>query len=114
MAANDTKITTLDDQPETTVLTKKAKQVASDSIDAVPNGRVMVTIHEGEGDAGSQAVFISGNGNSVLVPRGTLQSLSAVHLEVLKGTMQTIYETINKQNRERQVPRYAYTVHGPA
>lgn len=90
-----------------TELAKKAEALAK-----AP--RYWVTIHADGGPAGNKDVKISVNGRAILVQRGKKVPLSKPYIHVLENAIQTIYEKDeNDKMVGRDVPRHAFTVHGP-
>lgn len=72
--------------------------------------RVLVTIHNGTDELGKQPVFISLNGDALLVRRNVTVSIPEEHYNLLKSLKQTVYD---EQGNPGDAPRYAYTFHGP-
>lgn len=122
MSKSDTQVTSLDDESADAVAVaapvasaRGAKTAASKPADAVPNDPnriVSLTIHQGQGDGGNDAVFVSVNEYARLIPRGVPVDVPATVVGVLDQAVQTTYHTEGKNVIERQVPRYAYTVRG--
>ena len=122
MSKSDTQVTSLDDESADAVAVaapassaRGAKAAASKAADAAPsdpNRIVSLTIHQGQGDGGNDAVFVSVNEYARLIPRGVPVDVPAAVVGVLDQAVQTTYHTEGKNVIERQVPRYAYTVRG--
>lgn len=72
----------------------------------------VLTIHPGQEDGGSDAVFISVNGFAWQIPRGKPWTVPIEVVEALDQCVETKYTTEGKNVIERQVPRFAYTVRG--
>ena len=122
MSKSDTQVTSLDDDagdvavaaaPVTPAKAAKAsanKGTAPASDD--PNRMVTLTIHQGQGDGGNDAVYVGVNEFGRLIPRGVPVEVPATVVGVLDLAVQTVYTTEGRNVIERQVPRYAYTVRG--
>lgn len=108
--AKDTTITSIDDEP-TVVDTPTAVTIdVTDHGDNMSGERVQVTIQQGEGEIGRQAVFLGINGHGFNIPRGKPVSLPVEAVHILDNATQTVYETVGGKSVEREVPRFAYTV----
>lgn len=116
MSKTDTQVTSLDDEGADAVVATTAaakpraaaRAAAGAPLD--PNRMVSLTIHQGQGDGGNDAVFVSVNEYARLIPRGLPVDVPASVTSVLDLAVQTTYHTEGKTTIERQVPRYAYTV----
>jgi|GEM_PF-2238750 len=109
-----TSVTTIDDAPEV-ASEKKVDAIAVPDIGNNMSGdRLDVTLHQGEGEAGSQAVFIGLNGQGFNMPRGIRVSVPAEVVHILENAEQTVYDTTKGKTVERQIKRFSYTVHGPS
>ena len=110
MAMKDTTITSIDDEPKAVVLPKTVKVLVTDDGDNMTGERAIVTVQQGEGELGRQAVFLGINGHGYNIPRGVPVELPVEALAVLENAMQTTYENIEGKMTEREVPRYGMTV----
>lgn len=116
MSKTDTQVTSLDDEgadvavaaPATAKPRAAARAAAGAPLD--PNRIVSLTIHQGQGDGGNDAVFVSVNEYARLVPRGIPVDVPASVISVLDLAVQEVFITEGKNTTSRQVPRYAYTV----
>lgn len=112
--AKDSSVTTIDDAPEVVIKKKPDMIAVADNGDNFSGNKVDITIHQGEGEVGSQAVFIGLNGDGFNVPRGIRVSVPKEVAHILENTEQTVYESIKGQVKERQVRRFSFTIHGPS
>lgn len=119
MSKSDTQVTSLDDEgSDVAVATApaKASRVSANKGAAPtsddPNRMVTLTIHQGQGDGGNDAVYLGHNEFGRLVPRGVPVEVPAQVVGSLDLAVQTVYTTEGRNVIERQVPRYAYTVRG--
>lgn len=126
----DTQITTIDGEAEAAQgaapapAKGKGKGASAAEPEAkvlAPNGgagaglsgeKVTLTIHPGQEDGGSDAVFIAVNGYAWQIPRGKPWQVPVEVVEALDQCVETKYTTEGKNVIERQVPRFAYTVRG--
>lgn len=104
----NSQISTLDD----------AHDVAADEIvvsdivgnahdDQLSGDKVDIMIHEQEGDAGGEAVFVSVNGVGYQIPRGKSVRVPVEVLHVLDNSVQTIVESLaNGKTRDRKLRRF--------
>lgn len=111
---DSTTITSIDDAPKAVEIPKTLKVDVTDTGDNLTGDRMDVTINQGEGEAGRQAVYLGINGNGMNIPRGKRVSLPAEAVHVLENAVQTVYESIDGKSVEREVPRFSYIVHGPS
>lgn len=90
----------------------EAKAVTGANHDIQLSGeKRIITIHQAEGDGGSDAVFISLNGYGYQVPRGEPQEVPVELVEILKNAQTKTYQTgPGGQVTERTVPRFAYSL----
>lgn len=119
MSKSDAQVTSLDDDNGDTAVaaapaktTKASTAKVSSSASDDPNRIVTLTIHQGQGDGGNDAVFVSVNEYARLIPRGMPVEVPVSVVSVLDMAVQTTYHTEGKNVIERKVPRYAYTVRG--
>jgi hypothetical protein len=106
----DTSITSIDDEPKAVVVAKAKNIAVANTGDHMSGEKMEVTIHQGEGELGRQAVFLGINGEGTLVPRGVPCKLPVELVEILDNATMTVYEpTTNGQTIEREVKRYSYT-----
>lgn len=117
MSKSDTQVTSLDDDAgDVAVAAAPAKNAkAPAKAAATPddvNRMVTLTIHQGQGDGGNDAVFLSVNEYARLIPRGVPVEVPATVVAVLDLATQEVFTTEGKNTVSRQVPRYAYTVRG--
>lgn len=106
---DNTSITEIGDD-ETPVEIKKTapKITVPDDTNSMSGETMLVTIHQGEGELGSHAVFLAINGHGLLIPRGVESEIPVEALEVLENAVMTKYEEIGGKWVERQVQRYSY------
>lgn len=118
MSKSDTQSTSIDDEAADVAVAapaRTAKPAAKSAAAAVaedPNRLVTLTIHQGQGDGGNDAVYVGVNEFGRLVPRGVPVEVPASVIGALDLAVQTVYATEGRNVIERQVPRYAYTVRG--
>ena len=122
MAKTNSQVTTLDDAEDASAMnpTGDAALAASavsplivgENHDSELSGeRRTVTIHEGNGDGGSDAVFMSLNGYAYQAPRGVPVSLPVEVLEnCLRNAKTTVYTALSGGAvGERTIPRFAFS-----
>lgn len=119
MSKSDTQVTSLDDEAGDTAVAaapaRAAKTIAAKGAAPAaedPHRMVTLTIHQGQGDGGNDAVYLGHNEFGRLVPRGVPVEVPAHVVGSLDLAVQTVYTTEGRNVIERQVPRYAYTVRG--
>ena len=71
--------------------------------------REVVTIHIGQDDAGSDAVFLGHNGYAYHVPRNQPVNLPTEVVQILRDATQTLYKYVGKALVENTVPRYSFS-----
>lgn len=122
MSKSDTQVTSLDDEPGNSaaevaaaaapVKPAKAAAKAATAVADDPNRMVSLTIHQGQGDGGNDAVYLGHNEFGRLVPRGVPVEVPACVIGSLDLAVQDVYTTEGRNVIHRKVPRYAYTVRG--
>jgi hypothetical protein len=112
----NTQISTLDDAPYADQSAPVAHVVTgSTHDDALSGDKVNIVIHEQEGDAGREAVFVSVNGVGYQIPRGIVCAVPVEVLHVLDNSVQKIFESLpNGETRERALRRFNHQNHGKA
>ncbi len=110
---DNTTITSIDDTPVVVAETAPVVVAVTDNGDNFAGKRVTVTIHQGEGELGRQAVFLGLNGHGFNIPRGVPVDLPVEAVEILDNATQTVYENMGGQTTEREVKRFSYTVKYP-
>lgn len=114
-ATKESAITSIDDVLENEVFDAEAEaEVEIEVLGTSSSKHFDLTIHQGEGELGSHAVFLSCNDNPYLVPRGRRVSVPEELIGVMEGANLTVYERSGDEIVSRTVPRYGYTVHGPS
>lgn len=91
-------------------MTKHTETAARQDLQA----RTRVVFHMQDGPGGADDIFVAVNGQACLIKRECEVALPPEVLEVVENARQTIFEPENGVARARQVPRFAYTVLGPA
>ena len=107
-----TKSTSLDDDAieATSIEQVDASVIPGANHDSELSGkREIVTIHIGQDDAGSDAVFIGHNGYAYQVPRNKPVSLPTEVVQILRDATQTLYKYVGKVLVENTVPRYSFS-----
>jgi len=116
MATNKSTIATLDDEPAALIAAEAeaSKSVQGNNHDGDLSGqRVRVTFFEQEGDLGKDAIFAGLNGVAYNIPRGVPVDIPVEVLDIFTSAkMRSIETTQAGGQRERDVMRFAYQVHG--
>jgi len=112
MSKANSKVTSIDD-PEVEQAEVEAHKVAiTDHGDNFSGKKVSLTIHQGEGEVGSQPVFVQVNGANALIPRGIKVEIAEELKHALDNAVYTVYEGAKDgTTRAREVKRFNYTVH---
>lgn len=109
-------IATLDDDlaEQAVEQVSQAKALSGNNFDASLSGnRVRVTFFEQEGDLGKDAIFASLNGVAYNIPRNMPVEIPVEVLEIFSNAVMNAIETTQDGGqRDRQVMRFAYQVHG--
>ena len=111
MAKNQSQVSTLDDDaPEAPV--PVATPISGANHDAAMSGKKRtLTIHPGEGENGSDNVFLQINGYAYSIKRGEPVLVPEEVVEVLNNARQTLMSFgPGGAVVERSVPRYAFSV----
>ena len=92
--------------------TVAAKEIAGKNHDAALCGdKVTVTFFEQDGDLGKLPVPIGLNGYTYQVPRGVPCSIPVEALEVIKNSVEDVYEANGSNVTRRARPRFSFQVH---
>ena len=111
MSKANTKVTSIDDVQEDAPDADVQEVHVSDHNDAFSGDKVTLTIHQGEGEIGSQPVFLQVNGANVLIPRGIEVKIAAELKHALDNAIYSVYEGAKDgSTKERKVKRFNYTV----
>ncbi|CUI05491.1 hypothetical protein [Massilia antarctica] len=112
MAAKDTtSVTTIDDVPNPVEIKKGLDIAVVDHGDNLTGEKVQVTIANGAGELGRQAVFLSINGHGFNVPRGVPCDVPIEVAAILENATMTEYEAgANGATIEREVQRFSYSI----
>lgn len=114
------KITSIDDGPETAAAAGAPAEIAVAGELIKHNAdlsgeRKILTVHPEGGEGGNTAVFIGLNGVGYQVPRGKPWNVPVELVNNLDNAQQTIYERNEKGEMiPRTAPRFAYTVRDAA
>ena len=114
-AVSDSRITGLDDVSDDIsakpVVVEEAVHEVKSADDQMSGDKVKLMVHHGQGDGGTDAVFISINGYAYQIPRGKPVSVPVEVHEVLKCSVQTIYmPRADGSNVAQEIPRFAYNL----
>lgn len=112
MAAKDTtSVTTIDDEPKPVEIKKGLDIAVVDHGDNMSGEKVQITIANGVGELGRQAVFLSLNGHGFNVPRGVPCVVPVEVADILENATMTEYEAgANGVAIEREVQRFSYSI----
>ena len=116
--AGDSKIDSLDDEADgasaaaETAAAEAVHKVAGSNHDAELSGeRQTIMVHAGQGDGGSDAVFLSINGYAYQIPRGKPVSVPTEVVAVLQNAVQTHYTQGPGGTQVAQdIPRFAFSL----
>jgi hypothetical protein len=119
MAKNDkdtTQISTLDDMTDEALAAPAPTTIVGSSHDDALSGeKVNIIIHEQDGDAGQEAVFVGVNGVGYQIPRGKVVAVPVEVLHVLDNSVQKIFQSLpNGETQERSLRRFNHQSHGKA
>lgn len=118
--ANDTQVSTIDDETTTqdaaspAKTAAKAKAVKGANHDVELSGKKRtITIHTSDAEGGHDAVFLSINGYGYQIPRGTPVEVPVEVLHVLENAKVTTYSPSKEPGEfiERTTHRYAFSTH---
>lgn len=115
MSKTSSQVTTLDSKPTAKASTDAAPaaiEVKGSSHDAALSGeRITITVHPGNDQLGSEAVFVSVNGYAYQIPRGVPCSVPVEVAEVLDNAQVTHYQAALAGGvTERVANRFQYNV----
>lgn len=107
-------ISTLEDVPAKVLAVEApAVLVGAADADGLSGRKVQVTFYEQEGDLGKHAIFAGLNGVGYNIPRGVRVDLPIEVLAVFNDAVMKSIETLQDgSQRERDVMRFAFQVHG--
>lgn len=113
---NTTQIHTLDDVADDAIAASAPTVITGTSHDdALSGDKVNIIIHEQDGDAGQEAVFVGVNGVGYQIPRGKVVAVPVEVFHVLENSVQKIYQSLpNGDTVERSLRRFNHQSHGPA
>jgi hypothetical protein len=112
MSKANSKVTSIDDPVVGENEVESQKVTITDHGDNFSGNKVSLTIHQGEGEVGSQPVFVQVNGANVLIPRGIKVEIAEELKHALDNAVYTVYEGARDgTTKAREVKRFNYTVH---
>jgi hypothetical protein len=106
---SESQISVIDDSPTTESMAAPATPTVAH--DAAMSGRMeAVTIHSGQEDGGSDAVFIGHNGYAYQIPRDKPFTVPTEVAQILRDSVVTSYKAgAGGTFTERKTPRYAFS-----
>lgn len=111
MSKTNTKVTSIDDVQDDAPVADVQDVHVSDHNDAFSGDKVTLVIHQGEGEIGSQPIFLQVNGANVLIPRGVEVKIAAELKHALDNAVYSVYEGAKDgSTKERKVKRFNYSV----
>ena len=102
-------VTSIDDDEPAPVLAKAVELKLTDHGDNFTGRKAEVTIQSGSDVLSRQAVFLSINGASFLIPRDVPVVVPAEVVEVLNNAVMSVYEKNGNTLIERRVKRHSFS-----
>lgn len=109
MSKKETNVTSIDDEEPAPILAKAVEMKITDHGDNFTGRKAEVVIQSGSDVLSRQAVFLSINGASFLIPRDVPVIVPGEVVEVLNNAVMSLYEKDGNKLIERRVKRHSFS-----